>query len=49
MITLSVCVSTHERPHLLRRALEGLVDQISPADDIVISDSSVSRKTELIL
>jgi hypothetical protein len=49
MITLSVCVSTHERPHLLTRVLEGLVDQIRPADDIVISDSSISRRTEQFL
>jgi glycosyltransferase involved in cell wall biosynthesis len=49
MTTLSVCVSTHERPHLLRRALEALADQTRPADEIVVSDSSILKETEQVI
>jgi glycosyltransferase involved in cell wall biosynthesis len=43
-LRLSVCISTHERPHLLQRALQGLVTQTRPADEIICTDSSRSTR-----
>jgi glycosyltransferase involved in cell wall biosynthesis len=47
--TISVCVSTHERPQALTRALECLAAQTRPADEIVIADSSGRRYTETLV
>jgi glycosyltransferase involved in cell wall biosynthesis len=48
-VRLSVCISTHERPHLLPRALEGLTVQTRNADEIVCIDSSRSdRSADLV-
>ena len=49
MSTLSVCIATHERAHLLRRALDGLLGQERPPDEVVISDSSTSASCEAVV
>src|SRR5437016_13185121 len=46
---VSVCVATHERPHVLPRALAGLAAQERAADEIVISDSSRVRDAESLV
>jgi glycosyltransferase involved in cell wall biosynthesis len=49
MPTISVCIPTHERPLLLRRALEALAKQSRLPDEIVISDSSKSEETKRLI
>lgn len=39
-LKLSICIATHERSHLLQRALESIARQDRLPDEIVISDSS---------
>src|SRR5437016_4465272 len=46
---VSVCVATHERPHVLPRALAGLAAQERAADEIVISDSSRVHDAESLV
>jgi glycosyltransferase involved in cell wall biosynthesis len=48
---LTICTPTHERPELLRRALESVIDQIhvAPTDvEILVSDNSTSDEPEHI-
>lgn len=40
-MTLSVCIATFERPHLLRGTLEALAQQKNRPDEIVVSDASM--------
>lgn len=46
---LSVCIATHERPALLQSALTTLKDQTQLADEIVVSDSSVSPHSRTVV
>jgi glycosyltransferase involved in cell wall biosynthesis len=48
-IRLSVCISTHERPHLLPRVLQGLAAQSRAPDDIVCVDSSRTERSAAIV
>lgn len=46
----SVCIATHERPSLLRKTMEALMNQTRLPDEIVVSDSSHTQATqELVL
>ena len=38
--TISVCIGTHERADVLRRALDGLASQTRAPDEVIVSDSS---------
>lgn len=49
MLKISVCIATHERPALLQRLLTTLSLQSRPADEIIVSDSSVSLRSEAIV
>lgn len=46
---ISVCIATHERPALLHNALTKLKDQTQLADEIVVSDSSISPDSRTIV
>jgi GT2 family glycosyltransferase len=46
MSTISVCIATHERAHLLRPTLEALARQDCLPDEIIVSDSSASAASE---
>jgi GT2 family glycosyltransferase len=49
MLKISVCIATHERPELLQKLLTTLSLQSRPADEIVVSDSSESLRSEAIV
>lgn len=49
MPRLSVCIATLDRPESLRVALDGLVAQTRPADDVVISDASTGEATRTLV
>lgn len=49
MLKISVCIATHERPALLQRLLTTLSLQTRPADEIIVSDSSVSLRPDHIV
>src|SRR6185503_5079102 len=42
VVSLSVCIATHERPLLLAKTLAALARQTRPAGEIIVSDSSAS-------
>jgi len=48
-LSISVCIATHERASLLEITLEKIARQVRHADEIVISDSSITRETERIV
>ena len=46
---VSVCIGTHDRADVLRRALDGLVEQTRAPDEVIVSDSSPNaRGQELV-
>jgi glycosyltransferase involved in cell wall biosynthesis len=45
MSTISVCMATHNGEKYIKRQLESILAQLSPDDEIVISDDSSSDKT----
>ncbi len=49
MATLTVCIATHERAQLLPRALDGLMNQERPPNEVVISDSSGSPHAKAVV
>lgn len=49
MLKISVCIATHERPALLQSLLTTLSRQTRSADEIIVSDSSVSLHSGAIV
>ena len=49
MLTLAICIATHERSHWLVKSLESIASQDLFPDEIVISDSSNDSKSQQIV
>jgi glycosyltransferase involved in cell wall biosynthesis len=47
--SIAVVIPTRDRPHLLRRCLDGLVAQVTPADEVIVVDDGSGPQTGEVL
>jgi glycosyltransferase involved in cell wall biosynthesis len=48
-ITVSAIIPTHNRPKLLRRAIESVLNQTDPVDEVIIVDDAFCKETQEIV
>jgi len=49
MFSISICIGTHDRSGSLQNTLEALYAQVRSPDEVVISDSSMSRESAILI